>query len=239
VARFFDVSPQTIFEWVEHLAQSGEKVRLPKRKKMGRPPKVNAAQLRWVAATIREYTPDQLNLEGGLWTMKLVAQLMRNELNLVLSRPTMFNVMKQLGLVPARPIHLAHQGDEGWGGHWAAALPALHQHAKGRRKRILFADETDLPGRCHAAQTGPVRMLSALSVSGELQFMLVQGAVDAQVFKTFLRQLVMGMWRPTLLAVESRPMYQHPLIEEFVQSTRGRLSLHHLPLYEEALLLPA
>jgi transposase len=237
VARFFRVSSQTVVQWVSRFDQFGEKG-MHARSVTGRPPKVSAGQVRWIAAMVRDHTPDQLYLESGLWTHKLVARLVEREWGLTLSRPTLINVMTHLGLIPARPIHLAHQGDEGWSGHWAAAVPALWQRAKdrGRTARILFADEARLPGSYYAPEgaaepTRPVRMLSALSMMGELQFMLVQSEVDAKVFRTFLQQLMIGTGQPVVLAVDSQPVHQHPLVEAYVQSTHGALKLHHLPPY--------
>jgi hypothetical protein len=141
--------------------------------------------------------------------------------------------MVQLGLTPARPIHLAHQGDEGWSGHWAAAVPELSQRAKDHRgARILFADAAELSGGYHAAEPArPVRMLSALSRLGEFRFMLVRGEADENAFQTVLQQLMLGVWQPMILAVDSQPVHRHPLVEAYVRSTHGRLRLHHLPPY--------
>jgi hypothetical protein len=217
------------------LEQSGESGMLA-RNGAGRPPKVGAEQLRWIATAVREHTPDQLQFEAGLWTHKLVARLMERQWGLAVSRSTLTHAMTQLGWTPARPIHLAHEGDAGWGGHWAASVPQLNQRAKDRRARILFADAAELSGGCHAADEaakapGPLRMFSALSMMGEFQFMLVQGEADAQAFRTFLKQLMIGVWQPVLLAVDSQPVHRDRIVESYVQSTHGKLRLHHLPPY--------
>jgi transposase len=237
VARFYDVSLQTVSRWTSELAES-DCQRTSVRSGPGRPSKVSAAQMARIAAMVLAHTPDQLNLESGLWTMKLFARLIALELGLFLSRPTVANIMAQLGFVPSRPVHLVHQDGAGWCRHWEQAAPELWRRAKHKGARILLADESRLSGEYYIDETtsvrGAVRLISALSMTGELQFMLTQGEPDAQMFKTFLRQLMMGVERPILLAVDSCAMHDDPLIEEYVRAARGRLELCRVRFSDEA-----
>ena len=71
VAKHFMVSVRAVFKWVAAFSEGGQNALIAK-DGAGRPPKVNAEQMQWVADTVRDYTPDQLKFEFGLWTLRLM-----------------------------------------------------------------------------------------------------------------------------------------------------------------------
>lgn len=230
VARFYDVSLQTVFRWVAGL-EGADRAPWPVRNGAGRPSKVSPAQIARLAAIVLEHTPDRLGFGAGLWNMKLMAQLVAREWGLSLSRPTLANVMLQLGFIAPRPVYLVQQQDAPWSGPWMQAFPGMWRQGKKKGARILFADESRLDGEHYTgSEGGPVFLLSALSMTGELQFMLIQGETGAPAFQRFLQQLMIGVERPILLAVDSQPMHKDPAIEEYVRAAHGRLELCHLRL---------
>ena len=88
VARFFSVPTRAAFGWVATFAQSAQNGLLAK-DGAGRPPKVNAEQLRWIAMLVRDNTPNQLRFDFGLWTLRLIGQLIEREFKISLSLPTL------------------------------------------------------------------------------------------------------------------------------------------------------
>lgn len=108
--------------------------------------------------------------------------------------------MAQLGFTAQRPLHRAYEQDASLVQHWMAErLPTLRQRAKTLGTQLLFADEASMRSDYHAGTTWApqgrtlivratgqrhsVNMISAISSNGELQFMLVEGRSNAQVFK--------------------------------------------------------
>ena len=65
VAEHFSVSVRVVFKWMADFSKGGQDALLAK-EGAGRPPKVNAEQLQWIADTVRDQTPDQLGFEFGL-----------------------------------------------------------------------------------------------------------------------------------------------------------------------------
>jgi transposase len=251
VADFFEVSSRAVFKWLASFAESGQNGLLAK-DGAGRPPKVNADQMRWIAWTVRDSTPNQYCFEFGLWTLGLIGEVVRRELGLSLSKPTLRKIMAQLGFTPQRPLHRAYEQDPVLVRRWLATdLPVLRQRAKSKGARIFFADEASMRGDYHAGTTWApqgqtpivkasgqrhsVNMISAISSLGELQFMLVQGTTTAEVFKQFLRQLMLGAQQPIILVVDGHSSHKAKLVKEYVASTDGMLELYFLPPYSPQL----
>jgi transposase len=251
VAQFFGVSVQAVSKWVTIFLESGQNGLLAK-DGAGRPPKVSPEQMRWIAMTVRDNTPNQLRFEFGLWTLQLIGQLIEREFDLSLSKPTLGKLMAQLGFTPQRPLHRAYEQDAGLVQRWIETdLPALRQRAKAKGARILFADESSMRGDYHAGTTWApqgrtpivratgqrhrVNMISAISNMGELQFMLVDGNTNAEVFKQFLEQLMLDAEQPIILVVDGSSIHKAELVKEYVKTTDGKLELYYLPPYSPQL----
>lgn len=251
VARFFNVSTRAVFQWLAAFSQSGQNGLLAK-DGAGRPQKLSAEQLRWIALTVRDDTPNQLRFEFGLWTLRLIGELIERQFGMRLSLPTLGKVMAQLGFTAQRPLHRAYEQDGALVQRWMSSdLPALRARAKAMGAKLMFADEASMRSDYHAGTTWApqgktpvvratgqrvsVNMISAVSSLGELQFMLVQGRTDASVFKTFLEQLMFNAKRPVLLVVDGHPVHRAKLVKQYVESTNGMLELHYLPPYSPQL----
>jgi transposase len=239
VAGHFGVSARAVFKWLAVFAESGQNGLLAK-EGAGRLPKVSAEQMRWIAWTVRDHTPNQPRFEFGLWTLRLIGEVIKRDLGLSLSRPTLSKIMAELGFTPQRPLHRAYEQDAALAGH---CLPALRERAQVKGARILFADEASMRGDYHAGtpvvkasgQRHSVNMIFVISSLGELEFMLVQGYTNAHVFKQFLQQLMIGAWQPIILVVDGHSIHKANLVKEYVESTEGRLELYYLPPYSPQL----
>jgi transposase len=251
VAEHFGVSVRSVFKWLAAFSEAGQEG-LRAKGGAGRPPKVSQEQMRQIAWTVRDHTPNQLGFESGLWTLRLIGEVIKRDLGLSLSKPTLSKVMAELGFTPQRPLHRAYEQDpvrvQGW---LDTDLPALRQRAKTKGARILFADEASMRGDYHAGTTWApqgrtpivkasgqrhsVNMISAVSSLGELEFMLVQGYTNAHVFKEFLQQLMRGAQKPIILIVDGHSIHKARLVKEYVESTNGMLELCYLPPYSPQL----
>ena len=65
--------------------------------------------------------------------------------------------------------------------------------------------------------------------------MLHDGSVNAQVFKEFLKRLLIGADGPVFLVVDGHPIHKAKLIKEFVAAQDGMLKLFYLPPYSPQL----
>jgi len=55
------------------------------RKGAGRPSKINPTQMRWIALTVKDDTPENWNLESKLWTLHHIRKVVELGLGLSLS----------------------------------------------------------------------------------------------------------------------------------------------------------
>lgn len=65
--------------------------------------------------------------------------------------------------------------------------------------------------------------------------MLHDGSVNAEVFKEFLKRLLIGADGPVFLVVDGHPIHKAKLIKEFVAAQGGMLKLFYLPPYSPQL----
>ena len=116
---------------------------------------------------------------------------------------------------------------------------------------IYFADESGIRSDYHTGTTlAPVgetpvvevtgsrfslNMISAASPRGEFRFMLHDGSVNAEVFREFLKRLMIGAKPPVFLVVDGHPIHKAKLIKDFVAAQDGKLKLFTLPPYSPQL----
>jgi transposase len=252
VAKLFSVSSRAVFQWLAAFSKSGH-AGLVAKEGAGRPPKLNAVQMQWIATTVRDNTPDQLGLDFGLWTLPLIGDLIERQYNMKLSLPTLGKIMAQLGFTPQRPLRRAYEQDAALVQQWVDQdLPELEARAKQLGAHIMYADEASMRTDYHAGTTwapqgktpivktcgsrgSSVKMISAISSTGHLEFMIAEGTTTGEVFKGFLQQLMVGATQPVMLVVDGASVHKAKVVKEYVESTKGKLELHYLPPYSPQL----
>jgi transposase len=251
IAKFFNVSIRSIFKWIAAYSSGGQKA-LQAKDGAGRPPKVKPEELAWIAATVKDHTPDQLKFEFGLWTVKLISALIERELNLKLSAPTVMKIMKQLGFTAQKPLYRAYEQSATLVQEWRdTRYPEIKKRAKEQGARIMYADEAGLRSDYHTGTTWApkgqtpvvrttgkrfsIQMLSAVGQDGHFEFMLREGRVNSEVFCDFLRQLILGSKQPVFLIVDGSSIHKAKVVKEFLEENKGKIELHIIPPYSPEL----
>lgn len=247
IAKASGVSTRSVYQWLSNHEEGGAQALLCK-KGAGRPSRLNRDQMAYLASQLRNHTPDQLGLPFGLWTLRRIGELIEQLYDWKPSLPTLCKLMQLLGFTPQKPIYRACQRDDVLVKRWQTEeFPALQARAKATDASILFADEAGIRSDYHTGTTwAPVgrtpvvtatgkrfsiNMLSAISTTGEMEFMLNEGSVNSAVFLCFLRQLMLNRTRPVILVVDGHPIHHAKVVKEYVASTEGRLELAFLPPY--------
>lgn len=247
VAASFGVNPRSVFRWLADFASGGQNALLAK-PIPGRPSKVSAEELEWIAKAVRDNTPQQFKFEFGLWTLSLIRHLINRQFKKELSVSTVHRLMRTLGFSAQKPLYQAWQQDPVLVRTWETeTYPAIHAEAKRLGATIYFADEAGLRSDYHTGtswapqgQTPVVQatgrrfslnMISAVSAQGEFRFMLHEGSVGATVFLEFLKRLMIGADKPVFLIVDGHPIHKAKLIKTYVESLDGKLKLFYLPPY--------
>ena len=95
VAAALGVNIRTVFRWLADFAEGGQNALLAK-PIPGRPPKLDAEQLRWVAETVRDKTPWQMKFEFGLWTLALIGEVIYQKYRERLTKTSVSRVLRCL-----------------------------------------------------------------------------------------------------------------------------------------------
>ena len=251
VATAYGVNVRSVFRWLADFANGGQNALLSK-PIPGRPPKVSDEEMRWLAKAVKDNTPLQYKFVFGLWTLTLVGALIEREFGKKLSLASVSRIMKILGFSVQKPLYQAWQQDATLVRAWEAEIyPAIRAEAKVVGATIYFADESGIRSDYHTGTTwAPVgetpvvevtgrrfslNMISAVSPRGEFRFMLHDGSVNAEVFREFLKRLMVGAKQPVFLIVDGHPIHKAKLIKDFVAAQDGKLKLFTLPPYSPQL----
>lgn len=247
IATSMGVSPKTVYRWLSDFLTGGQSA-LQSKPLLGRPRLLSAEQMAWVAKAVRETSPLQHKFVFGLWTLNLMRQLISREFKITLGTASVWRLMRLMGFTTQKPIYQAWQQDAVLVRKWESeTFPEIKARAKQLGAEIYFADEASIRSDHHVGSTWATKgetpvlkatgrrfslnMLSAISVRGELNFMVSEGRVDAAVFIEFLSRLMIGKQKPVFLIVDGHPVHRSRAVRDFVATFEGNLELHFLPPY--------
>ena len=247
VMKSYGLCRTTIYRWLRVERKSGE-VALKSRKASGRPPKLSEKEKRQVRRWICGRDPRQYGFDFGLWTRKIVAELIVEKFGKTIGVTAVGRLLLELGITPQKPLRRAYERDPAAVEQWRERdYPRLRQRAKSRRAEIFFLDEagirSDAPlqrtwgarGETPVVKTSGQRQsvsaISAINANGAFWYNVYTGRFNAERFIKFLRQFIRTRRRPVFLVVDGHPAHRAKLVSAFVQSMKGRLELHFLPGY--------
>ena len=108
VARMFGVSRAMLFRWQQKYDADGPAA-LETKKTPGPASRLSAEQMAKLYAWIVGRDPRQLEFDFGLWTRKIVRDLIRREFRVKLSEVQVGRLLAKMGLSPQRPLYRAYQ----------------------------------------------------------------------------------------------------------------------------------
>lgn len=247
VIKSYGLCRTTIYPWLRREKQGGEKA-LASRKGSGRPPVLTPKQKRRVRTWICGKNPRQYGFDFGLWTRRVVADLIWRYFKKRMSITSVGRVLAELQITPQKPLRRAYQRDPEAIRAWKEEkYPLLRMRANIRGAEIFFLDEagirSDVPlgrtwgekGQTPVVETTGTRQainaISAVNMLGAFWYDLFPGRLNAALFLQFLKKFMRGRKRPAFLVVDNHPAHIAKCIAAFVQAQRGKLELHFLPGY--------
>ena len=106
VAAAFGVNQRSVFRWLADFTNGGQYALLAK-PIPGRPTKLSAEELSWIANAVRDHIPQQFKFEFGLWTLSLIRHLIKRQFKKALSVSSVRWLMKILGFSAQKPLYQA------------------------------------------------------------------------------------------------------------------------------------
>ena len=247
VIASYGFSRTSIYRWLKAVEDAGAAA-LRARSAPGRPRSLTAEQEQQVFRWINGNDPRQYGLDFGLWTRALVVELVERKFGIRLGLTAVGELLARLGLTPQKPLERAYQRDPEAIERWQReTYPAIARQAKAEGAEIFFWDEFGFRADAVHGQTWGVKgqtpvverpgqrqsisAASAVNAKGAFWYCTYEGGLTAELFVTLLRQMMRYRRKPVHLIVDGLPAHKTKLVKDYVQSTKGRLTLHFLPGY--------
>ena len=214
--------------------------------------KINGTQAAEVRRLIKDKLPDQLKLAYGLWTREAVQQLIQDRFGIELSRWQVGRYLKSWGYTPQKPISKAFEQKPEKVREWLEKeYPAIKRRAARENAVIYFGDETGMrsdhqAGKSYAprgetpvikktGQRFSLNMISAISNKGHLQFMVLDGRFNGEVFITFLKQMIKYSRQKIYFVTDGHPAHRTKMLNEWLGENKERIEIFFLPPYSPEL----
>jgi transposase len=247
VIQGYGLCRTTIYRWLRAEREGGEAA-LQARRHTGRPCTLTPKQKQQVRQWICGKDPRQYGFDFGLWTRRIVADLIERRMSKTLGLTAVGRLLAELQITPQKPLRRAYERDPEAVEHWQRVeYPRLRKRAKRLGADIFFLDEagirSDAPlqrtwgakGQTPVVQTSGQRQainaISAVNARGAFWYAVYTSRLNSTTFVQFLRDFLKTRRRPVLLVVDKHPSHRANCVSEYVQSLGGRLELHFLPGY--------
>jgi len=239
----------TIYKWLRIALRPGGGLRMLKSTPAtGRPRSMTPKQEQQVFRWVNGRDPRQYGLDFGLWTRRVVADLIEKKFDLKLGVTAVGELLARLGLTPQKPLQRAYQRDPEAIERWQReTFPAIAKQAKAEGAEIYFWDESgfradtvhgktwgvrgETPVVQRPGQRQSISAASAVNANGAFWFCTYEGALNAELFVGLLQQMMKYRRKPVHLVLDGLPAHKTALVKKYVASTDGRLALHILPGY--------
>jgi len=249
-ARYFGVSRQAVGDWMKRYRDGGMPAlaSTPRGRKTGQKRALTPAQEEQLARAVLDRHPDEVGLDGFLWTRPLIGELMRRWFGVTLTPKGVGKYLQRWGFSWQKPVARAYEQDPEQIRIWLEeTYPALARRARQERAVILWADQTGLradhvTGRTwgKAGSTPVVRttggrfglsVMAALGNKGHLYFTVYTGALDAAFFCEFLERLPRAAGRKVHLIVDRHTAHVARATRQWLAEHADTIEVHYLPGY--------
>jgi transposase len=247
VMKSFGLCRTSIYPWLREYKERGWDA-LAESIAQGPEPKMTAQQRHRVKRWILGRDPRQYGFDFGLWTRRIVQQLIQEKMGIELCLTSVGKLLASLDITPQKPLRRAYERDPKAVRLWLEeTYPELKRRAKKLGAKIFFLDEAGfqsdpplartygLKGHTPVVQTSgqrqSINVISAVNARGAFWAATYDGKLNAASFVLFLKNFMKGRQGKVILVVDGHPSHTAKAVQRYVESTEGRLELHRLPSY--------
>jgi len=247
VIESYGLCRTTIYPWLREFEDKGLEA-LVESISEGPEPKMNDKQKKQVQRWILGKDPRQYGFDFGLWSRRIVQQLIQDKMGIELCVTSVGKLLASLNITPQKPLRRAYERDPKAVQFWLdETYPKLKKRAKKLGAKIFFLDEagfqSDPPlGRTYglkgetpvvktSGQRQSINVISAVNARGEFWAATYDGKLNAESFVIFLKDFMKGRRGKVILILDGHPSHTAKLAQRYVESLNGRLELHRLPTY--------
>jgi transposase len=201
-----------------------------------------------IRAVIINKTPEQLKMQGFLWTRGHICAHIKRVYGKSLVPQLISRYLKRWGLTCQRPTKRAYGQDiariEAFKG---VEYPAIVSRAKAENADIYWGDETGVNNaenfeRGFAPKGTPpvlpvetkrerLNMISAITNRGSVRFMVYEETMTQRLLLDFLKRLVKDTPRKVFLILDNLRVHHGKLVTAWLDENKDRIELFFLPPY--------
>ncbi len=247
VARALQMDRTTVVRWMMAYRAGGEDALVAK-PVPGRPSTLTEKQKAELRTMILGKDPRQLGFGMALWTVRLVAQVIEREFDVVLHETTVSRMLHSMGLVPRKPVKRAFSRDDEECRAWAEdVFPGIVRQAKRKQATLLFLDETGVREDAPIGTTwsergkrpvvrvkgtrGRTNVISAIAPHGRLWFRCFQKNLNSALFIEYIDALLHDLRGHIVLVIDKHPAHVSAATRRHMKTRSDRLTVHFLPGY--------
>jgi transposase len=252
IAARIGVNRSTVQRWTRGFA-TNHATKAPPEAKRGPRTGSKAALTYPVAAKIirliTDKTPDQLKFKFALWSSEAVRDLAANRFGVTLSRRSVRRYLRAWGFTPQCPQKAARERDEAAVRQWLEVeYPRIKKMARRAKAEIYWGDEACVKAcgqkprgyaprgktptfKAVANQGCKVGMISAVSNTGKVRFMMLDKGINVALFICFLSRLAKDAGRPVFFIVDNLKVHHAKALQPWLKRNRKRIRLFYLPSY--------
>jgi transposase len=189
-----------------------------------------------------------VQFDFGLWTRKIAGDLIRREFGIDYTPQNVGKILKMLGFSPQRPVYQALERDPEKRRIWTEeTFPAIQKRAAREGAKIYFADEagsrTDHHGGAtwapvgqtpvveHVGKRERIGMISAISMRGDMHWMVHTESVNSTVFTAYLDYLIQDIEGKIFLIADRARYHTSKQTARWLEEHEDRIELFFLPSY--------
>ena len=247
VTEAYGLSDKIIFRWIRKAKKEGLDSLAPL-SRSGRSRTLTDKEEREIRNWIIGNDPRQYGFDFGLWTRRIVADLIEHRLGVVLSLNSVGRLLHRQGLTPQKPLRRAYERDEKAVKAWVVEVyPRVKKYAKKTGAEIFWLDEASIrsddplqrtwgekgktPVVNTSGQRQSINAISALSNKGGFWYHVYSGKFTAdkciECFKRFLK----NRKSPIILIVDGHPVHKSKKVMDYIESLDGKIEIVFLPPY--------
>jgi len=247
VMKVMGLCRTAIYPWLRAYDKGGEES-LRGTKSAGPEPKLTQRQREQVRKWIIGKDPRQYSFDFGLWTRKIVAELIQRKFGITIGLTAVGKMLSSMGITPQKPLRRAYERDEKAVEAWKTeTYPKLRRRAKKAGAKIYFLDEAGFSsepnlGRTYglkrktpvvrtSGQRQKVNAISAVNAQGGFWSDVYTGTLNAGKFVGFQRKFMKRRREKEFLVVDGHPSHHEKMVSAYIKSMNGKLELHFLPPY--------
>ena len=247
VMESYGLCRTTIYPWLRGFQDQGWDGLVPSIAQ-GPASKLTDWQQQRVKRWILGKDPRQYGFDFGLWTRRIVQQLIQEKMGVELCLTSVGKLLARLNITPQKPLRRAYERDPQAVALWLTeTYPKLKRRAKQLGATIFFLDEagfqSDPPlGRTYglkgetpvlqtSGQRQSINVISAVNARGAFWAATYSGKLNAESFVLFVQNFMKGRSRKVFLVLDGHPAHKAKAVKTYVTSLLGRLEFHPLPTY--------